>query len=203
MGKTSESIAKIISYIFNPLLMPTLGILIIFHSGTYLSYMPFEGKKFLFTLIFAGTFVIPLCFLPFYFYFKVIQSVEMETQLQRIMPLLITCVLYFCTFYILRSMPVPFITMFVFSTCVSLLVNLLILLKWKVSSHLIGLGGITGLIASLHIRLNADITNFLILSILLSGLVGSSRLRLNSHTPSQVYLGFLIGFSIVVTFLMI
>ena len=35
-----ERIARVISYIYHPLIMPTLGMLVLFNSGTYLSYLP-------------------------------------------------------------------------------------------------------------------------------------------------------------------
>jgi len=201
MEKKSERIAKIISYLFNPLLMPSLGLLLIFNSGTYLSYIPFEAKKMIFLIVFAGTFVIPVSFIPIFIYFKIINNIEIESASQRIVPLAVTGVIYFCTFYMLRAIPIPFINIFIFSTFICISLNAIIVSKWKISSHLIAIGGIAGLIISLSLRMNADVLNYLILIILVAGLLGYSRLKLNSHSPSQIYSGFFLGL-IVVSMLM-
>lgn len=197
MEKKSETLAKIISYLFNPLLMPSLGLLMIFNSGTYLSYIPFEAKKMIFLIVFAGTFVIPVSFIPVFIYFKIINNVEVESSSQRIVPLAVTGVVYFCTFYMLRAIPVPFINVFIFSAFLCIILNAIIVSKWKISSHLISIGGITGMVLSLSFRMNADILNYLILIILVAGILGYSRLKLKSHSPAQVYFGFLLGLIVV------
>jgi membrane-associated phospholipid phosphatase len=194
--------AKFISYIFNPLLMPSLGIIIIFNSGTYLSDLPFEAKRMIFLVIFTGTFVIPLCFLPFYYYFKVIHEINMDKPSQRIIPIAITSFIYCLTFYVTRKIPVPFFNQFIFAITLIVVFNTIILFWWKISSHLIGIGGITGLVLGMLIRFDTDMTTYLILLILVSGLLGFSRLKLNFHSPSQVYAGYLVGL-LVVLFLVI
>ncbi len=203
MEKRTEKFAKIISYIFNPLLMPSLGLLMIFNSGTYLSYLPFEAKRLIFLVIFSGTFIIPASFIPIFIYFKIINEVEVESASQRIIPLVLTGVIYFCTFYMLRAMPVPFINIFILSTMMCILINAIIIIKWKISSHLIGIGGLTGLAIGLFIRMNADIAYFLIALILIAGFLGYARLRLRMHTPAQIYTGFLLGFAIVCTMMLL
>jgi membrane-associated phospholipid phosphatase len=190
-------IAKAISYILNPLLMPTIGIFLIFYSGTYLSYIPQEGKNLILSIVFTGTFIVPLCFVPLYLYLKIIRNVEIEERSQRIIPYIITLVAFLCTFYLIRRIPIPFINSYILAICLSLFVNTLILLKWKISTHLIGAGGIVSLIIGLIFRMNADIVLLLILSILLSGILGYSRLVLKAHAPKEIYLGFFVGFSIV------
>jgi membrane-associated phospholipid phosphatase len=198
----SEKISKIITYIFNPLIMPTIGMLMIFSSGTYLSYIPIEGKKLILTVVFAGTFLLPLSLLPVFFYLRVIKNIEMNENSRRSIPLLTTSIFYFFTFWIIKRFPVPFINVFIFATALCVVLNLLINLKWKISSHLIGSGGLTGLSTALFLRLNADIVNMLIITLLITGITGFARLKLNAHTPSQVYSGFLLGFA-TVTFLIL
>lgn len=197
MDKTSVKIARLISFILHPLLMPAIGLILIFNSGTYLSYIPFEGKRIIFYLILSGTFIIPLCFMPFFFYFKIIDSIEIDSPGHRILPLIITGMLYFSTYFIIRKYPIPFINLFVLASSVCVLLNALITYWWKISSHLIGAGGLTGLVVSMFLRLNADIFVLLVLSIFISGLLGFARLRLNAHTQAQVYGGFVLGFTVI------
>jgi hypothetical protein len=193
MNRISELTAKIISIVFHPLLMSTVGLIFIFNSGTYLSYIPFEAKRVIFYLFLSGTFIIPICFIPIFIYFNIIESSQIDSPLHRIFPLIITGLLYFSTYYILRKFPIPFINLFLLSSSVCVFINACIVPWWKVSSHLIGAGGLTGLVLSMFFRLNAEISGLLIIAILISGLIGFARLRLNSHSQFQVYAGFFIG----------
>ena len=203
MKDITTNFAKLFSYVFHPLLMPTLGIVLIFTSGTYLSYLPFEGIRLIFLLTFLGTFIIPLSFIPLYYYFSIIKNAEMETSDQRIIPLVITFITYCCTFYLMRKIPIPFINSFIMACCAVLLLNTIVIQKWKISSHLLGLGGLTGLVLALNIRLNADISLFFILLIFVTGLVATSRLKLNVHSPAQVYAGYFLGLFVVSFFLLV
>lgn len=194
--------AKAISYIFSPPLMPAIGVLLIFNSGTFLSYLPQEGKNLILSVVFTGTFIVPLCFVPLYLYLKVIKNVNMEEQNQRIIPYIITFVAYCCTFYLVRRIPVPIINSFVLSTCVLLFINIIILIKWKISTHMIAMGGIVGLIIGLIFRLNADMLFYLALAIIVSGVVATSRLILKAHNPKEIYSGFLLGLELVCLFVL-
>jgi membrane-associated phospholipid phosphatase len=69
--------------------------------------------------------------------------------------------------------------------------------KWKISAHMIGIGGITGLIAYLIYYLHVNLEIYLIVIVLVSGLTGTARLILNAHHPSEIYSGFLMGFAII------
>ena len=203
MNSISEKIAKIISFTFNPLIIPTLGILMIFFSGTYLSYIPLEGKKLIFTVIFSGTFLIPISFLPLLLYLKVIDTIEVNNPSQRLLPLIITGIIYCCTYYLVRRMPLMVINIFILGSIICLVLNTIIITKWKISSHLIAAGGLVGLALGLIFRLNADMPVLLITTILIAGLVGFARLRLNAHTPAQVYSGFFLGLFIVTGLLLV
>ena len=197
---THTKAAKAISYLFNPSLMPAIGVLLIFNSGTYLSYLPQAGKNLILSVVFTGTFIIPLCFVPLYLYLKVIKNVEIEERTQRTIPYIITFIAYCCTFYLLRRIPVAMVNLFFLSTCVVLFVNILLLIKWKISSHMIAMGGIVGLIIGLIFRINADMLFYLALSVIISGIVATSRLILDAHQPREIYFGFLLGVGLVSVF---
>ena len=190
-----QKLARIISIIFHPLIMPAIGMLIIFNTGSYLSFMPFEGKRLIMLIVVTGTILFPLSIIPFFLYYKWVGKAEMTNYRERILPLLFTVIMYYLTYYMLHRIPVPvLIQTFMLGASSSVFLNLVINLKWKISSHMIGIGGITGLIVALYINLQIDVSLFLVLSILLSGVIGFSRLYLNAHTPLQVYLGYLTGF---------
>src|SRR3972149_9728143 len=100
-----------------------------------------------------------------------------------------------------RKLPVSSVYQrFLFASCISVLLVLTISYFWKISAHLVGWGGLTGLIASLSLRFHTDLMIFLIIALILSGITAFARLRLNAHNQSQVYSGFLLG---ILTVLMV
>jgi hypothetical protein len=194
--KVAKRIATIISWGFNPMIMPSIGLLLIFGSHSYLSLIPFEGKRIIFFIVFAGTFLVPLSFIPVFYYLKLISTVEMN-RVERIAPLFATAIVYFFTFYLIRRIPFHFINAFLLASAIAVLANAIINSWWKISSHMIGIGGIIGLIIGLFVRYNINISLSLPCAILAAGLIGYSRLELESHTPSQIYGGFFLGCALV------
>ncbi len=193
---------KAISFLLHPLLMPTFGIFIIFNSGTYLRLMPEEQKEFLYTIAFLGTFVLPVLFISFLYFYKKISSFELDTIQERNVPLLITSGFFFLTFYLIEDIPVAHIfKIFLLSSFASVMMTMIITSRWKISAHLVGLGGISALIIGISFRYKIDIQMLLFISILIAGVVGVARLYLKKHNILQVGLGYVLGF--VVTGLII
>ena len=187
--------AKIISYVFHPLMMPVIGLSIIFNTDSYINYaVPQELKQAVIILVGASTFLIPLLISLLLLNRKLINSLEMETQKERVIPYSITIAFYLSTLYMLKQAPIPVIIFnFLVGATLSIIVAFVINIRWKISAHMIGIGGLVGALLCLSILLEIYITPFFILSLLVAGLVGSARLILKAHTPSQVYAGFAIG----------
>ncbi|MCK4288907.1 MAG: hypothetical protein KAW86_06865, partial [Bacteroidales bacterium] len=76
-----------------------------------------------------------------------------------------------------------------------LIITLIINFFWKISIHMIGIGGMLGTLIGLSFLWMIDIPFLIILLILCSGITGFARLKLNAHNPAQVYTGFVIGTS--------
>ena len=70
-------------------------------------------------------------------------------------------------------------------------------LYWKISLHGIGWGAFVSMLFIMtSISSNMYLIYFLV-SILMSGIVGWARLKLKSHSESQVYVGFTVGFVVI------
>jgi len=190
--------SKIVSVLFHPLLMPTYALIIILNSGTHYAYIPEQAQKIIYVLIFLSTFLIPVSITPFLLQLKLINTFELEERKDRIIPLFITAISYYFSFYLLTRLPfhVPqFIKILVLASAILIVINLLINLKWKISSHLIGISGLLAIVFIFSIVYYANLMNILVLITVIAGVVAFARLKLNAHSPSQVYAGFLIGFS--------
>ena len=195
MDEQLKTAAKFFSYVFHPLVIPTLGMLIIFNSNSYVNFaIPYELKKAVVILVGLSTFVIPTLFTLFLQNRGYIKTIEMETTKERVIPYGFTIIFYFFTIYVMMKVAIPpIIFNFMVGALVSVILAFIVTLKWKISAHMIGIGGLTGALIASSFLLNVNLLSYITLSILISGLVASSRLILNAHNPSQLIIGFLMG----------
>ncbi len=194
--------AQIISILFHPLFLTFYGLLIFFHSGLYISYLPQSMKKWIYIIVAVNTAIVPLSLTPIYLYRKIIASVQMENSQERIIPLIINAFLFYLTYYLLSRYNTPdILRIYILAGAVCIFMAILISWRWKVSLHMLGIGALTGAVLFVSIRYRVNLNLYLILLILISGIIGFSRLFLNAHNPFQIYLGYLVGFFISGTML--
>ncbi len=190
--------SQIVSVLLHPLLMPTYGIIILLNSETHYSYIPWQAQKILYTLIFLTTFLIPVSIIPFLMSLKLIGNIQMNERKDRFIPLIISALSYYFGLYLINKLPfhVPlFIKLLVSGSLILILLNLLINIKWKISAHLIGIGGLLAFVFAFSIVFYTRLIDVIILLSVLSGVVAVARLNLQAHNPAQVYSGFLLGFT--------
>ena len=73
---------------------------------------------------------------------------------------------------------------------------------WKISLHLLAIGGVVGVFIALQI-IQGRVLHLLLIFILLSVTLGVARIKQKAHNHTQVYMGFLLGMSIEVITLLI
>lgn len=198
-----KRIATLLSYLLHPLLAAFIGILVLTHSGTYIADLNSDIKNLLYLTVVTLTLIMPVCLIPFYLYFKIIRNLEISERHERIIPLYITLVAYVAAYFLIRRLPVSQLYgRFMFSACLSILLVLVVSNWWKISIHMTGLGGLTGLVLALSRKLGADMMMYLLVFLILSGLAGYARLKLNAHSVLQVLVGYLAGL-LIIFFLML
>lgn len=187
--------AKIISSIFHPLLMPVVGVLIIFNIDSYISYsIPSDLKKAVLLLIAVSTFITPLLISLLLLQRKIIKSLDMETTKERIIPYAFTIIFYVFTLFMLKRAPLhPIIFYFIIGATFSVILAFVINIKWKISAHMIGVGGLVGALIAISLSMDVYVTQYIIMALIAAGLVGTSRLILEAHTHAQLYAGFILG----------
>jgi len=202
MEKTQKKISQFISIIFHPLLIPSYTLLIIFNSGTFYSFIPFHTQRVFYVLIALTTFVIPISIMPFLLNLKIVSGFMLQERKDRIIPLLITSISYFFTLYLLSRLPfhVPeFINNYIFASALLIFITLIISMKWKISAHAIGIGGLLGSIIIFSVAYYANLVYLISLIAIISGLIAYARLYLQEHKPFQIYSGFILGFFGMIT----
>jgi hypothetical protein len=199
-----NSLAKIFSIVFHPLLMLVYGLAIIFSAPTLFGYLPVEVKKLMFLIVLVNNVFLPISLLPFFIHRGIISSWTVNERKERTIPLILTTLLYGITSYIIFRYQIPlFLKSYIFSAFFLSLIVTVINLWWKISLHSVGAGALLGIVLILSIRTHTSLVEYLILVIITGGLVLSSRLKLNYHNPQQVWLGFLTGFLGLVTFMIL
>jgi len=191
-----DTLAKIITIIFHPVLMPVYGMMIIYTAPTLLGYLPFNIKKLLLLIILVNNVLLPLSLIPFFINRGIISSWSVEERKERNIPLILATFLYGTTSYIIFKFPVPvFMKSFIFSLAFTSFVVTIINFWWKISLHSVGAGALIGLVLVLSLKMLTPLEWYLIAVLLIAGIILSSRLRLNQHNPGQVWAGLLTGFA--------
>ena len=197
MKNLPNAIARIVSFIFHPLLIPSLGFLLLFNSGFYFSILPWSIERFILLVVILSTGILPaLCIGLLSLNPKF--DLNMEKNTDRVLPLILSSLFYYLGYLILQRLPVfPIYKLFIIASILVQILLLVISLRWKISAHLAAIGGLLGAFFGLSFRLHQNPTLILILLVLIAGTIGSARLILGKHTRAQIYAGFLLGFMIM------
>lgn len=194
--KAKQLIAQVFSIIFNPLLITTIGFLLLLNSGFYFSMMSFEAKKYILLIIFLSTCMLPTLSLGI-LTFSSRFNAKMTKSTDRVIPLLLTAIYYYLGYFYLGKIPIfPIYRILMLSSVLVIITMMLISMKWKVSNHMAGIGGLIGAVIALSFRLGMNSSLLLSGLIATAGVLGTSRLFLKKHNPLQIYVGFFLGFAI-------
>ena len=196
VNKLIAILADALSTALSPLLMPTYGVFIVLWVSV-LCLLPYGVRVSVLLMCMGITCILPLIFLSVLRHFKLIKDLHVNIREQRFFPYLFTalCCLVAAYYLYYRHSPQWFV-MFMVGSAVTVLVMALINLKWKISAHMAGIGGVVALIYQIHVQgLSAfELLWPLCFSIMVAGLLGSSRMVLRHHDLWQVLAGAVVGF---------
>lgn len=193
-----KKIASALSLVLHPLLMPTLGLLVIFSTQSHITYIPFEYRRLIVIIVLVSTCILPLSIMPLLLQLRIIKSMQMETARERLIPLLSTAGFFMVGYFFLQKFnPPTFITLFYLGTLIAVLLSLFISFFWKISIHMLGIGGLLGALLAVWLKFGVTTHLWMLVVLVAAGLIGSSRLLLGAHNPKQVYAGFILGVVVV------
>lgn len=190
-------VANILSILFHPLLMVTYGIAMAFLIS-YMAIYPTQMKLYLLLSIFLTTAVFPGAIIFLMARHKKGVDWELSDRRTRTLPFLIYIVVVLVTDFFLFKMMMPFwLVAQLFGVAIAMLLALCINFFWKISAHMIGLGGLLGGIMGVSRIYLLNPYGVFIALLLIGGIVGTCRLYLKKHTVFQVFDGFLLGFIVI------
>ena len=196
--KTLLCIAQIVSWIFNPFAIPFLAFLILF-LFTYLSMMPFAYKAIVLSIVGSFTIIMPVITI---FIFRKINKLSIHAlsrfRTKRFVPFILTITSYCFCLAMMYKLSIPwYMVGIIMSALVIQVICVIINLKWKLSEHMAGIGGVIGGVIAFNALFGYNPLGWLCLFILLSGILGTSRMVLRHHTLGEVISGFIVGFACV------
>ena len=191
--KTMLRVARITSIVFTPFSIPFLAFLVLF-LFSYLRIMPILYKGIVFGIVYCFTILTPTITI---FLFRKINGFarqELSERKKRYVPILLTIISYVFCLLMMRKLNIPwYMTGIIFVSLVISIICILVNLKWKLSEHMAGMGGIIGGLVSFSALFSYNPVVWLCLFILIAGILGSARIVLGHHTLGEVLSGFVVG----------
>jgi len=191
--------AKIISYAFHPLMMPSyLFAIVMLYLPDALQPMSRKVTLYILLLIFITTFMIPLFSMLGLRTALAISSLHLEKRKERILPFAFITLFYGLTTYLFHTkidVNDFLLSIFIGATGAVALITL-ITVFYKISVHATAVGCMMGSLLAMIYRfpMNELLWPFCFIT-LLGGAILSARLSLNAHTSAEVYTGLGLGFA--------
>ena len=191
--KTMLRGARVTSIGFTPFSLPFLAFLVLF-LFSYLRIMPILYKGIVLGIVYCFTILTPTITI---FLFRKINGFarqELSERKKRYVPILLTIISYVFCLLMMRKLNIPwYMTGIIFVSLVISIICILVNLKWKLSEHMAGMGGIIGGLVSFSALFSYNPVVWLCLFILIAGILGSARIVLGHHTLGEVLSGFVVG----------
>ena len=192
--------ARIISYIFHPLLFMTYLVLMLSWFMPRFLLIPMASIWKFAGFVAVITFVFPAANLVLLKAFGTIGSLEMQERKDRILPFIMITIFYsvVCAMFFYKvSINVNFNKLMLIATSMTVLATV-VTFFFKISVHSLAMGGALGILLPLNKAAFGEMLMPAAALLIVAGLVMSARLYLQAHTLREVSYGagagFLVGF---------
>lgn len=205
INKILAGLSRFASSILSPLLMPTYGVILALWVSVMCA-LP-NGTRVMVVMVIMGiTCVLPMMGIGVLHHFGIIGDKSLYKPRERRIPYIIAIVCYGISVWYMWHIHAPaWFVMFGVGGLLSLLVTTVVNMRWKISAHMTGIGGVVALVYQIHtMGLGAfELKWLLCIIILLAGVLGTARLILKCHTLPQVLTGFANGYVCVTLAMML
>jgi len=189
-------LSKLISIILHPIFMPLVALRLTLDSLHSIA-LTSQDLNYIYGIVICCTIILPLLSIFFLIKKGMVGSLEMSNHKERSLPLFITVLWMSLGFYMLNhTLIYPYLLKAELFGAILIIIFAAIISKfWKISLHLLGMGGVVGVFIALQF-IEGGVMYLLLFFILLSGILGIARIAQKAHTHTQVYVGFLLGISV-------
>ena len=174
--------------------MPLLALYLSLTILPELEFTISHNLKLIYFIVIICTIILPLIFILILIKVGRISSIEMMHHKERVVPLFNTAVWMLFGYFLLQNflLYAPLLMAELLGAIIIISLASVLSNFWKISLHMLGVGGILGVFIAIQI-LYQKTNTLIIIFVLLSGILAYSRLNEKAHTKSQVYIGFLVG----------
>ena len=190
-------LTQFISILLHPMFMPILALHLTLLVLPSLAFTLSQNLLLIYGILIFSTMVFPLISIFWLMQKGKVSSLEMSNHKERSLPLFKTVIWMSFGYYLLQNLLfyTPILKAELLGAILIILLAAIISKFWKISLHLLGIGGVVGVFIALQI-MHGDFLYLLLLFILLSGLLGVARIKQKARNYAQVYAGFLVGLSV-------
>jgi membrane-associated phospholipid phosphatase len=184
------------SYLFHPLLLIVwVSLYLLYVNDTiFLGLDSFDRLK-VFLRIISTSVLLPMITVLLLKALGFIQSIQLHTQKERIIPYVACITFFFWSYYVARQLqdPAP-LKAFLLTLFISASVALIINNYFKVSMHAIGAGSLLAYFILLLFNGKIESGLPLTFAVFIAGITCTSRLIAGRHHPFDIGFGFVMGF---------
>lgn len=192
-----KNVLKILETILHPVLIPTLGFILLFNSGFYFSFLAWEAKRFVLLVVFFSTCILPLLSVAI-LALNPKFDITMTNRKERILPLLFSLISYYLGYMLLDKISAyPVFKVLMLASVIVISGLLIVSVKWDISAQMASIGGLSGTVFSLSFRTGINPVWAILLVVIVSGLTGSLNLLNAKYNIWQVLGGYLLGFVVI------
>ena len=198
-------LTQLISIILHPIFMPLLALHLTLIVVPSIAFTLSQNLVLIYCIVIFCTIILPLISIFWLIQKGRVSSLEMSNHKERSLPLVKTVIWMSVGYYLLENalFYTPILKAELLGAIIIILVAAIISKFWKISLHLLGIGGLVGVFIALQV-IHGALLYLLILFILLSGVLAVARIKQKAHNYAQVYAGFIVGLSVeLITILLI
>jgi len=187
--------AQFISIVLHPLFMPVYTLALALWCDPRFGYfLDLRARMILLAMVALMTVAFPLTSALLLIRTGMLSGLQMPNRRERIAPYCMTLVYYAMTWFLLARSPLdPIVLALISGAILALLLTTIITLWWKISAHMVGVGGVVGALVAMDLVHGLNLMLPISATILVAGAVGTARLLVSDHTAAQAYSGFLVG----------
>jgi hypothetical protein len=187
-------LSKIISVVLHPIFMPLIALKLTLFLVPSIGFVLNNYISFIVRIVVISTVIMPLISILFFIKNGSVKSLEMSSHKERFPPLIYSALFMFIGYQFINSaltftriLKAEFLGAIVIISLAAFISKF-----WKISLHMLGIGGLVGVLIGLNF-LYGGLSQFVVISILLSGILGVSRINEKAHNHLQIYIGFILG----------
>lgn len=187
--------ATIISYILHPVFLPLLTVIALYVLAPS-EFAGISASKFkLILLPFIINYILfPLLSVALLKAVGFIDSIQLRTSRERIIPLIMIMIFYFWMNHVTKNQHYPFIIhVLTLGNFIGIIVVFLLNIFMKISLHASGGGMLIGIMLVLMFTSPVNMAFPFFLGLFVAGIIGTARMILGAHNSQEIYLGYAAG----------